>query len=110
MPLRNFALGLAAVGWLAALSPSAAPRPPTALPCAALPVWPIPQRCAATPAAADEAPCRLDGNFSIEYAGPSLRLRRAVRRYSTILRYAVRNASAAGPLKTLRLIVADEAD
>ena len=106
--LSPLALALALTCSLAA--PSLAPLPPAPpTPCAKLPVWPIPQRCAAA-AAPSGPPLALDGNFSIQYGGTSLRLRRAVRRYTTILRYAIRNTSAAGPLKALRLVVEDEAD
>lgn len=39
-----------------------------------------------------------------------MRLRRAVRRYSTIMRYTISNVSQSGEIKTLRLIVDSEAD
>lgn len=44
------------------------------------------------------------------YDGPSVRLRRAVQRYSTVLGYAVTNRSVPGPIRTLHVTAADESD
>ena len=76
--------------------------------CAQLPIWPLVQRCTFTNGHGQAL--RLDGNFSIAYNGSSGRLRRAIRRYSTVIRYTVNNMSQSGEVKTLRLVVDDESD
>ena len=76
--------------------------------CAQLPIWPLPQHCEAT--VGHGRPLRLDGNFTIEYSGSSRRLRRAIRRYSTLVRYTISNVSLSGEVKTLRMVVDNEAD